>query len=202
MTKPKLILYGLNADPPHLGHLRVIEELQKKLCPQDFFIVMPTGQHPSGKSQNASRHDRFVMTQLLFRDLKNIAVDDFEIMRDKPAYTVETLQYLASRYPERELFFVMACDVANQFFSWHEPEQILDTARPIIVSRSDTEFSDRVLAQIKNKVEPLVIPIKGLDISSTQIRSALKASYQDPWVPPFGLSDEVLDYIEQHQLYR
>jgi len=194
--KENIILFGLNADPPHLGHLQVINELKKHFDQKTCFIVMPCGQHPFHKLQNASLRDRLEMTKRLFCDLKNVEVSDLEILKKQAAYTIDTLEFLKQKYPQKELFFVIAQDVANDFFSWKDPEKILQIATPIIVPRVGCSLSQELFDRFKQYKVPLIIPINSLDISSTNIREDIKEHHFSNDVPK-----NVLDYILEKKLY-
>jgi nicotinate-nucleotide adenylyltransferase len=196
MSEKELILYGINADPPHLGHLRVVEVLLKRFKDAEV-IVMPTGDHPFSKPQKGSNHDRFVMTELLFKGLERTTVDDFEIASKSKSYTVHTLEHLKAKYPDINLFFALSSDAANHFFSWHEPEKILKLATPIVIARPHVGLDPKVVDQLKKLSHPIFLEDEMLDISSTQIRSAFKEGKI-----PTEIELGVLDYIISHKLYR
>lgn len=80
MNRNKRILFGINADPPHLGHRHVIHELEKALGQNVHFVVMPAGVHPFKKSQVGSKEDRFNMAKLLFQVMLK---SSWMIMRSK-----------------------------------------------------------------------------------------------------------------------
>ena len=53
------------------------------------------------------------MTRLAFQDVPQAQVDEREIHRAGPTYTVDTLRELAHEYPDAQLFLVMGADQAK-----------------------------------------------------------------------------------------
>ncbi len=196
MTKPKLVLFGLNADPPHLGHLKVINEVKKHFDPQALFVVVPSGIHPHQKKQNASFNDRLQMTKLLFQGCEHVIVDNYEGHVQKTSYTLDTLKYLHAKYKTHELYFIIATDVANLFYSWYEPNHILALAIPIIVTRQGHPLNPQFLKHLQDDTRPLVLKTDSLDVSSTKIRQQIKNNQV-----PDSLSNNVWTYIQEKGLY-
>lgn len=196
MSLSKVVLFGINADPPHEGHLSIVQKLQKLLGPQALFIIMPTGLHPDHKTQYASFEDRLNMTKLLFCGFHNVIVDDFEGHRDKLAYTLDTLKYLYAKYKAASYYFIMATDVVNHFFSWHEPDQVLALANPIIIPRQGYSLNKDVLEKIEAVSKPVYVDETIPDICSTEIRKHVHLHQTCQNIP---LS--VLEYIQQKNLY-
>jgi len=196
MKTEKLVFFGINADPPHLGHLHVLNEVEKSLGPETLFVVMPTGDHPQNKPQMAAKKDRLAMTQRLFSGYKHVRVDDFEILKHGPSYTLDSLIYLKGHYPHKDLYFIMAVDVANHFFSWHEPLKICQIAIPIIISRPGYHLDEQVKMKLEKLTHILILKNESLDISSTNIRHDLKMKKNSK-----DLSPSVLEYIHNHHLY-
>jgi nicotinate-nucleotide adenylyltransferase len=188
----KIVLFGLNADPPHLGHLQVVYEVEKQLGPETLFVVMPTGNHPLDKPQVASNTHRLAMTQLLFMGSKRVMVDDFELNKVTKSYTLDSLIHLKTKYPHSQLYFIIATDVANNFFSWHEPIKILSIADPIVVSRVGFELNPEVKEEFYKKSHPVILETHSLPISSSEIRQKRVLEH---------LSSEVKKYVEDHNLY-
>lgn len=192
----KIILFGLNADPPHLGHLKLVQEVRKKMEPDAFFVIMPTGFSPYNKAQSASGADRLAMTELLFGQVSYAKVDDFEIRSKNKSYTLDSLIHLKTTYPHAELYFLIGADAAAHFFSWHEPAKILQLARPIIASRKGYVLNPEILEKITKITPSVYFEIETLPFSSTEIRTSLSYKTFSPY-----LSHEVNAYILQHSLY-
>ena len=196
MNPKKIVLFGVNADPPHLGHLQVVQELERLLGQGTQFIIMPTGQHPFDKPQVASKFDRLVMARLLFQGYSHVTVSDYEINKNEKTYTLDTLIHLKSQFRRDRLYFVMAIDVANHFFSWKEPEKICQIATPIIVSRVGYHLHQDIEEKLQKMCSPLILNTNSRDISSTEIRQELHQKKN-----PKDLPANLYEYIKSHHLY-
>lgn len=197
MMKKKIVLFGLNADPPHLGHLEVVFEIEKILGPEAHVIVMPTGIHPFNKHQDVDAKHRLALTRILFKELHHVEVDDYEIMSHKICYTYETLVYLKSKFHGAMIYFVMSTESAEHFFKWHKALEILCLANPVIVKRTGFDLS----LPFKHKLQALCTPIYSdshiKDVSSTSIRHLLKLNRS-----PQELTCDQLSYIKENNLYK
>ena len=52
-----------------------------------------------------------------------------EVEREGPSYSYRTLELLAERDPDREIFFLLGADMAAGLASWKKPERVLELAR-------------------------------------------------------------------------
>lgn len=196
MIKKNIVLFGINADPPHIGHLACVQAVLKLLGPNTKIIVVPSGNHPTNKLQHASFDARYAMCKILFSGLEHVSVDDYEGHYSGPSYTLNTLMHLHSLDKEAAFYFMMSSDVANTFFSWHQPLKILALARPIITSRIGYQLNPTVVEKISSINNPLIVSIDPIEESSTQIREMLAQSLR-----PNGLTSEVYNYIINNNIY-
>ena len=89
-------------DPVHWGHLRVALDTANALCcPEVRLIPSKTPVHR--KTPGASEADRLAMLRLAVAEDRSgtLAVDDRELRRGTPSYTVLTLQSLRAEFPPR-----------------------------------------------------------------------------------------------------
>jgi nicotinate-nucleotide adenylyltransferase len=196
MNKKKIVLLGINADPPHLGHQKLCFDVLKALGPDTHVIVMPAGLHPFGKQSKASFKDRLELTELLFADLSHVSVDNFEGSKQGLSYSYETLVYLKSKYPQAQLYFVISYDAAASFFSWHKAHQILCLATPIISKRPSYQLEDKIRHQFEALSHPIFLNNEPLEVSSSSIREALRLHRHSLYLTPLQN-----DYIIKNKLY-
>jgi len=94
----KLILFGGSFDPPHLGHLKIIENC----CGEcDKLILMPSAHSPLKKNPPiAQAKHRIKMLEILTHELNYpIQIDNWEISQPEPNYTYFTIQHLQKEHP-------------------------------------------------------------------------------------------------------
>ena len=95
----KLFFFGGCFDPPHEGHIRIIEYCLN-LC--DKFILMPTTKSPLKKSESSTHPNSIIeMLQLIINEYNfPIEIDKYDFNRSKsgPTYSIDTIQYLDDKY--------------------------------------------------------------------------------------------------------
>ena len=191
-------LLGGSFDPPHRAHEILAREAVAQLK-LDRLYVVPTGQawHKSRVLSDAVH--RLAMARLAFDTCPQTVVDEMEILRAGPSFTIQTLSELQARHPEAVFFLVVGQDQAARFSQWHEWQQILQIAQLVVVARP--VMSSEIAAAFEwhnlpsERVMRMHMPL--MDISSSELR----ASYACGHPESDFLSPPVADYIQQNQLY-
>jgi nicotinate-nucleotide adenylyltransferase len=198
----RLGVFGGAFDPPHLAHLALAQAAIAQLN-LDELRVLPTGQAwHKARVPSAAQH-RLSMTRLAFADMPNVVVDDREIRRAGPTYTVDTLRELGAENPGAELFLILGEDQARAFTTWHAFDAIAQfaiicvAARAILTNEEATfgtpnsSSSDPMFPHF----QPLKMP--NMPVSATLIRARI-ADHQDI-LPLVG--EPVARYIVNHHLF-
>jgi nicotinate-nucleotide adenylyltransferase len=130
------------------------------------------------------------MSQLAFRQLPKVWVDDRETRRPGPTYT--TVRELQTEEPQVQWFLIVGADQARRIETWHDWQSLLCLVHLVVADR------DPELGQWHNKAleRSLALPFNPIPISSTQIRNDLVHGREVS-----GLDPEVKNYIRTHQLY-
>lgn len=197
-------IFGGSFDPVHNGHVSLVSELQKTL-ELDEIIVMPTGISPFKKDMErrpASGADRLEMCRLAFEDMSFVTVSDHEISREGVSYTVDTVRYFRSLYPNGKLFWLAGGDMLKSFDRWKNWQEILSMCTLAAVSRqkcgSDRKELEKKAAELRKYGEVIFAETEPLEISSTEIREKIiKNSDISCYVP-----QNVVKYILEHGLYK
>ena len=117
-TSP-LALLGGTFDPVHFGHLRIASETAAALkLPEVRLIPSKTPVHRTRPS--ASEAQRLAMLELAVAAVPALAVDDRELKRDSPSYTVLTLESLRAEFPQRPLIWLIGIDAFMHIDHWYE----------------------------------------------------------------------------------
>ncbi|MCO7227383.1 nicotinate-nucleotide adenylyltransferase [Pleionea sp. CnH1-48] len=211
VAQKPLLIFGGTFDPIHFGHLRLVENL-KNLLPDADILLVPSAEPPHRDSPGASSQQRLAMLKLAVEGVDRVQIDDRELRRSGPSYSILTMQELRAEYPLRPILWIMGSDAAAHLHRWHRWQEIAQSASVLIVARPGTEREamPEVLAQDFNWCETLselAVNANGqigwqqcplLDISATQIRTLLKQNQSIRFLLP----QSVIKYIEEQRLYQ
>ncbi len=204
-------IFGGTFDPIHYGHLRTAFEMLQALS-LDEVRFMPCGDPPHRGQTFAPASQRFEMVKVAVDGQPGFTVDDREIRRDGPSYTVDTLETLRQEYPEASLGLIIGMDAFLGLTRWHRWEDILDLAHIVVAHRPGWTAPDMgVLGELLEargslRSDDLRRDVSGcihihavtqLEISSTDIRE-LVAGGRDP---RFLMPDAVRDWIATNGCY-
>ncbi|MEJ6654888.1 MAG: nicotinate-nucleotide adenylyltransferase [Pseudomonas sp.] len=205
-------LLGGTFDPIHFGHLRSAVEVREYLALDELRLI-PNATPPHRDSPGASAQQRLEMVCLATAADASLLVDDCELQRDRPSYTVDTLESLRAELgPEATLFLIVGWDAFSGLPSWHRWEEILQLASLVVLQRPEQDqelpevLKDLLAARSVGDASAmqathgdiLCLAQTPLAISATHIRSLIQAGRS----PRFLLPDSVLGYIETKGLYR
>ena len=199
-----LCLFGGAFNPPHRTHRRIVEQCLAQL-PVRRLVVMPSGLHPfKGEHELAPAADRLTMCRFAFGDLEHVAVSAFELERQGPSFTVDTLQHYHDREPPgTRLYFVVGSDNLPQLASWHRPHDVLQLATLVTFPRQGHPIDPAELRHAglrDEEVDSIVAHVLDLepdDVSATAIRAALREGRPvAQWLQP-----QVEEYVRRSGLY-
>jgi len=186
-------IFGGTFDPPHLGHLLVAIDAFEALA-LDRLVFVPTGRQPlKADVTTAPGAARLAMTRRLVGDDARFAVDAMEIERDGLSFTIDTLHAFAARDPEAERYFLLGADAWRSFPRWRSPDEIMRLATVVVLTRGGEPIGPAA----SGLRAPRVLPTRRIDISSTEIRSRIRAGLSLRGFVP----EAVRDYIEANGLY-
>jgi nicotinate-nucleotide adenylyltransferase len=189
----RLGIFGGTFDPPHLGHLLVAIDAFEALA-LDRLVFVPTGRQPlKADVTTAPGAARLAMTRRLVADDARFAVDAMEIERDGLSFTIDTLHAFAARDPEAERYFLLGADAWRSFPRWRSPDEIMRLATVVVLTRGGEPIGPAA----SGLRAPRVLPTRRIDISSTEIRSRIRAGLSLRGFVP----EAVRDYIEANGLY-
>jgi nicotinate-nucleotide adenylyltransferase len=195
-------IFGGAFDPPHNAHVALARTALNEL-ELDVLHVIPTGQAwHKARPLSAAVH-RLAMTRLAFADLPRVVVDDREINRAGPTFTIDTLQAVQVENPGAQLYLLMGADQFAAFKQWHQWQAILEIAIICIASRARIDWAAGqcvTLKQPENHFLRLQMP--EMTISATQIRQLISSGLGENQALADLLPNPVASYIALHQLYK
>lgn len=214
--RPCILLLGGSFDPVHSGHVALADHFIRLLQP-DGLRIIPAGNPWQKSGLLASASDRIAMIDRAFATAAvPVTIDDQEIRRATPSYTVDTLRNLRTDIgSETSLVFLMGGDQLQRLHTWHDWHKLFAYAHVAAASRPGFPIAGANLTQeVAEELETrsasadklrqtshghiLIANDLAVDVSSTALRNALQhEQHAISQLPP-----AVLDYIEQHHLYR
>lgn len=127
-------VFGGTFDPIHLGHLRTASELLQEYHLAEIRFIPCHIPHDE-KLPLASAELRLQMVRKSIESEPGFIIDDRELRRDGPSYSVDTLESLRDDFPDRTLVLIVGMDAFLGFRSWHRWEDILQLAHIIVACR-------------------------------------------------------------------
>ena len=199
-----LAVLGGSFNPPHQSHRRIAEEALDQL-PAQQLLVIPSGDHPHKQGRDmASADDRLAMTRLAFAGLDRVIIDDREMRRSGPSFTVDTLAELAEERPGVRLFFLIGSDNLPLLPTWHDHHRLLELATVVTWPRLGHPISAAQLATLdllKHEQEALLkstLTLPADDVAASSLRARLRSGEAQP----AELHRDVSDFIHRRGLYR
>ncbi|MBK5072404.1 nicotinate-nucleotide adenylyltransferase [Budviciaceae bacterium CWB-B4] len=207
-------LFGGTFDPIHYGHLKPVEALAQEVG-LNRITLLPNHVPPHRPQPEANTQQRLEMVKLAVAGNPLFSVDERELHRLAPSYTIDTLEEIRHEQGEKiPLAFIIGQDSLLTLHYWHRWQSLLDychllvCARPGYTDKLDTPELEHWLEQhrttnidnLKQQANGLIYlahtPL--LDISATDIRRRKHNGISlDDLLPP-----TVQQYIEQQGLYR
>lgn len=207
-------LFGGTFDPIHYGHLRPLAETARSLNLEQVKIV-PAAVPPHRQRPAASAQHRSAMVALAIRAWDFFELDEREILRSGPSYTVDTLESLRNELGQQtSIVLCMGADAFSSLDEWHEWSRIPELAHIAVMQRPGwlkknlgTEL--RKFLDARRSLESKDISQQGAglvwwqeveeqNISATAIRAAIAEGRSVSGLMP----EAVIDYIEENHLYR
>lgn len=204
-------IFGGTFDPIHYGHLRTAFELLQALR-FDEVRFMPCGNPPHRETPHADAELRLEMVRVATEGQHGFVVDDRELQRDGPSYSVDTLSALRMEFPLRPIGLIIGMDAFLSLPKWYHWREILQLAHIIVAHRPGWRapdmgplgelLADRGTHRIGDLHQAkaghiFIHDVTQLEISSSEIREII-AMGRDA---RFLLPDSVRDVIHRSGCY-
>ena len=186
------LIFGGTFNPIHYGHLNALLQTADQL-PTKEIIIVPCGIPPHKVHSNYNNQHQYNMLNIALKSAPlfpyPVQIEQYELQKKTPSYTIETLSYLSQKYPKSEpLVLIIGMDSYLNFTSWHQWEEILTIAHLAIIPRPNynkKELTEPKLLNLEtNNYQELLQTNSGkiwisrpnihLDISATRLRIQIK----------------------------
>jgi nicotinate-nucleotide adenylyltransferase len=169
----KIAIYGGTFDPIHHGHLIVAREALERLG-TDEVIFIPARVSPLRKAAPIARDEiRLLMIQAAIENEPGFAVDDCELRRPPPSYTIDTVEQIRSK-GDVTIYCLIGEDNVGELTKWRRFADLEKMVHFIVLDRT---------GQQPSHVYPVIH--RKIDISATEIRKRVATGRSIQYfVPP------------------
>ena len=175
----KIAIFGGSFDPIHIGHEQIVYKALDKLD-IDKLILVPTFLNPFKKQYFFDPKERFNLLLELLKDQEKIEISDFEIKKNRPVASIETVQYFKKTLNPKKIYFIIGADNLKLLHLWDDFEILKELVTFVVFHRKGYE--------VKNGIIPFIDIELDIDISSTTLRDSKDLTYI-----PQKIKDKVAD---------
>jgi nicotinate-nucleotide adenylyltransferase len=183
----KIAIYGGTFDPIHHAHLILARQAIEALGLVKVILV-PAAISPLKKAAPvASGEVRLAMLQAAIKGEPEFEVDECELLRPPPSYTIDTVEEIRRRECEASIFCLIGEDNVEQLPRWHRFGELEKMVRFVVLDRSGRQPS-----------HSYQLIHRRIDISATEIRRRVAQNESIRYLVP----DSVKEIIQREKLYR
>ncbi len=179
-------LFGTSADPPTIGHKKIIEELSE--------IYDLTISYVSNNPNKKHKEDISIRSHLLktlIEDLDNPKILFNQRLSSK--WALESIKKCKKIYEFNNLDFVIGSDLIKDIFSWKNFDKIVKEVSFFIILREGYPVKSNTIKMLETyKVKFRISNIKIPNISSSKFR--LNFNYSN-------LPTSLIDIVKKNNLY-
>ena len=182
----KIAIYGGTFDPIHHGHLIVAREALERLGAEQVTFI-PARVSPLRKAAPIAGDEvRLLMIQAAIENEPGFAMDDCELRRPSPSYTINTVEQIRQRNADATIYCLIGEDNVDKLTKWRRFDDLEKMVRFVVLDRTGQQPAHRYPV-IRRKI----------DISSTEIRKRVATGRSIQYfVPP-----AVEEIIRREKLY-
>ena len=179
-------LFGTSADPPTIGHKKILEELSKIY---DFTIS-----YVSNNPNKKHKEDISIRTHLLKTLIEDL--DNPKILFNQSVssqWAVESIKKCKRIYELTNLDFVIGSDLIKDIFYWKNFDKITDEVSFLVILREGYPVESNTLKMLEAyRVKFKISTIKTPNISSSKFRLNFNCS---------NLPSSLIDIVKKNNLY-
>jgi nicotinate-nucleotide adenylyltransferase len=183
----KIAIYGGTFDPVHHAHLILAREAIETLCLEKVILV-PAAISPLKKAAPVASGDvRLAMLRAAIKSQPEFDVDECELLRPPPSYTIDTVEEIRRRESDAVLYCLIGDDNIEQLSQWHRFNELEKLVRFVVLDRTG-----------KQPTHSYQLIHRRIDISATEIRRRVAQHESIRYL----VTESVEEIIQREKLYR
>ena len=183
----KIAIYGGTFDPVHHAHLILAREAIETLGLEKVILV-PAAISPLKKAAPvASGEVRLAMLRAAIKGEPGFEVDECELLRPPPSYTIDTMEEIRRRECDAALYCLIGEDNVEQLPRWHRFTELEKVVRFVVLDRTG-----------KQPTHSYQLIHRRIDISATEIRRRVAQNESIRYLVP----ESVGEIIQREKIYR
>jgi len=182
----KIGIYGGTFDPVHHAHL-ILARLALERFALERIVFVPTRLSPHKNNSVATPEARLQMLRSAIGGEAQFEVDDCELQREPPSYTIDTIEKLRQKYQGAHLFLLIGDDNLAGLPSWRGFEDLRHMVTFVVLQRAFTPVVHEYLSVDRR-----------IDISATEIRNRIASGRSIQYLVPRSVEQ----IIRTRGLYR
>jgi len=181
-----IALFGTSADPPTIGHEKILEELSK--------IYTHTICYVSNNPKKKHKEDIAIRSKLLKTLIEDL--DNPKILFNQSVssqWAIESIKKCKRIYELNNLDFVIGSDLIKDIFYWKNFDKITNEVSFLVILREGYPVESNTFKMLETyKVKFKISTIKTPNISSTKFRLNFNCS---------NLPSSLIDIVKKNNLY-
>ena len=183
----KIAIYGGTFDPVHHAHLILAREAIETLGLEKVILV-PAAISPLKKGAPIASGDvRLAMLRAAIKAQPEFEVDECELLRPAPSYTIDTVEEIRRRECDVVLYCLIGEDNVEQLPQWHRFNELEKLVRFVVLDRTG-----------KRPMHSYQLIHRRIDISATEIRRRVAQHESIRYL----VTESVEEIIQREKLYQ
>jgi nicotinate-nucleotide adenylyltransferase len=169
----KIAIYGGTFDPVHHAHLVLARDALETLG-LDQVIFVPAAISPLKKAAPvASGESRLAMLRAAIKGEPKFALDDCELRRPPPSYTIDTVEEVRQRNSDAVIYCLIGEDNVGSLTKWHRFTELKKKVQFVVLDRTG-----------QRPAHSYHVIDRKFDISATEIRTRVASGRSIRYLVP------------------
>ena len=184
--KKRIAIFGTSADPPTIGHKKILEELSKI-----YSVTITYASNNPNKKHKEDISIRSLLLKTLIEDLNNPKIIFNQTISSQ--WAIQSIKKCKNIYESNKLDFVIGSDLIEDIFSWKNFDKIIKEVSFLIIKREGYPIKSNAMQMLENyKVNFEISSLNIPNISSSMVR--LNTNYSN-------LPKSLIDIVKKNNLY-